>query len=316
VPSLVLLNFTFQTPSTQSGINFKFILYSSSTTLHHQSSFFSSLKNQMDSASTDSTLSQEALSARLSDCKSGRDEANCSKLQLTILSPTINIDSLHKLNLSNNNLDNSCMFLFSDLCGLPNLTLLNISSNKLAGLINPPKNPKLLVLNLSKNEITGFSNPFPPQLKALVVTNNKLTEVPTGLPSDLTDLILSHNEITELKLEGLPSQLERISLAHNKIEALPLDFSGLEYCKNISVNGNNLKKLPNQFPKYLEILDYGNNSLLNVCASLFDGLSLAYLANVNFKGTFSSIKSYEKEIPRMRTIIQLRLLSKCHGFEF
>jgi leucine-rich repeat protein SHOC2 len=141
------------------------------------------------------------------------DEANCSKLSLTCLGinilpsntsdNSINIDSLHKLNLSNNSLTNSCLFLFTSLAGLPNLTLLNLSSNKLEGIIVPPKNSKLLVLNLSHNELTGFSDSFPPSLKALVVTHNKLTEIPAGLKSlsELNNLMLSYNEITECELE-------------------------------------------------------------------------------------------------------------------
>jgi Leucine-rich repeat (LRR) protein len=187
--------------------------------------------------------------------------------------------------LSNNSLTNDVLFHFTVMAGFPNLTLLNLSGNKLAGVIPVPKNSRLMVLNLSHNEITGFSDStFPSSLKALVITHNKLTEIPAGLPSSLNNLMLSYNEITSCELNRLPATLERFSLSHNKIETLPIDFTTLTELRNANFNGNGLKKLPVQFPSSLEILDFGNNSLLNICASLFSGLSLTSLANINFKG--------------------------------
>ena len=129
------------------------------------------------------------------------------------------------------NLDLSCLDLSSipsDVFeNLPQLTILNLSSNELTTLTLPASMPQLTLLDLSFNKLTILTFPDSmPQLTLLDLFRNRLTTLtlPDSMPL-LTKLHIAENQLTTLTLPASMPQLTSLDLFFNKLTTLTLPAS-------------------------------------------------------------------------------------------
>lgn len=153
---------------------------------------------------------------------------------------THSVKTLHLFNNSIEVLDSVVI------CGLRNLTLLNLNNNRIKEL--PPQINRL------------------PYLKVLSLDHNKITELPCEIChlSELEELNLNSN-----LLQGLPfdiaflRKLKKLNLRKNRIEVIPDGLCQCNKLQVLDVAGNRIKSFPAEFEKLpLKELYCEENNLL------------------------------------------------------
>lgn len=187
--------------------------------------------------------------------------------------------SLRMLNLSDNQLDELPPFT-----KLENLTVLNVSHNKLCYI------PQTLSLLRS--------------LKALILNDNQIASTANvEYLTTVNTLILSHNKLTDNAITGLGRMrhLTKLALAHNDLHRLP-DMRGARELRELRLNDNRITGIERQLADChsLQVIDLGNNLLRD-----FEFLrALAHLRhtirNVNLRGNPIAKTDAEELAKRIR----------------
>lgn len=227
------------------------------------------------------------------------------------------LSALKRLELEDNAL--TTIFNENTLIPLPNLSVINLSNNKMNEihplLFESSANLEYVWINgnnLSSLHIATFRNTI--KLKGMALGNNKITNIEAGMLNRLVDLVeleLSFNSLEELPIfegieklafldvdnnqiktilpntfEKLPN-LESLRLTNNLIEKLEAGtFSNQKKLRRLSVNHNQLSNLEADVfasLEVLEVLDLSNNRLSRLNGNAFAGLSslIRLFANTN-----------------------------------
>lgn len=185
--------------------------------------------------------------------------ANCTFRNLSMIPLKLPTD-LWSLNISYNHLHS---FVFHDLQNYPNLTLLDLSFNKLVSVErcnNSSPNYKLKTLILSSNlikDISGRQFSSLKDLRELNVANNELNTIEDTAfvkLSNLKILNLSRNKIKAIAKHSFADliKLSSLSLNNNKLGYFKLDTVntvGLRILKKLEIQdlSNGDSQYPNQF---------------------------------------------------------------------
>ncbi|CAN0853480.1 Calmodulin-binding receptor kinase CaMRLK [Linum grandiflorum] len=156
-----------------------------------------------------------------------------------------NLSHLHVINLSHNSLHGH---LPTWLWSKPNLTLLNLSFNRLGGPVgstrpDPPSSIK--ILNLSSNRFTNNSIKLAsfPNLQTLDLSFNELRHLPSGFDklTNLQTLNISGCRISgDIKTFSKIPSLNHLDVSNNLLTgAFPSDFPPLTGLKSLNISFNN-----------------------------------------------------------------------------
>lgn len=198
--------------------------------------------------------------------------------------------SLCRLDLSMNEISR-----LSGFASVPNLSLLNVSSNKLetdGSLEELRYLPELRTLNIGSNpKIKSIrSHIVKPltKLQALIAHECGFERVPfiRFLPN-LNSLILSRNSLTEFSMREMGSfhNLTKLSLGHNQLEAFP-QVSTLVNLQELRVNNNMIPEIPEAIRenKRLKVLDISHNRISSWANIQLLSDNLPMLTNLSLKG--------------------------------
>ncbi|GLC42496.1 hypothetical protein PLESTF_000760700 [Pleodorina starrii] len=132
----------------------------------------------------------------------------------------------------------------------PDCTTLKLGRNQFNALPLGvfPRLPNLVLLDLSKNKLAGIPNDIATcrAMKTLLLGHNNLKIIPPGifLLAGLEQLDLNHNRLTDA---GGPwyhlSSLQSLNLAHNKLRMLPPDIGWLPLT-SLELEGNEQLRVP------------------------------------------------------------------------
>ncbi len=169
-------------------------------------------------------------------------DASRNKLK-KVRSKDINIDSLTRLNLENNNIKRICF----------------------------PKNSAIESLNLSNNELRRipFSMRKLKHLKSLTISNNHIKRIPRFLKrmEQLSSLEINFNKIkpTRADIRRLKN-IEILLLAGNNIATIPTNINDLEKIKKLNFSKNKLNSVPPEFALLdsLEIIIFYKNEFTQI----------------------------------------------------
>ncbi|CAA0836650.1 Leucine-rich repeat protein kinase family protein [Striga hermonthica] len=205
----------------------------------------------------------------------------------------LNLRSLRKLSLANNNLTGGLSF---DLSQLPHLKVLNLSENRLSGSVS-----------------SGFFTPCGPLTSISLAKNNFSGPLPLGI--------------------GNCPLLETIDLSWNKLSGrLPGTMQSLSSCSNLILGGNGFESSVPQWigeMRSLEILDLSENSftgqlpdslaklqslkILNVSQNMLSGnlpswvfrlgLEQVLFSNNRFSGRLENVFDLSTENSREKVVI-------------
>ncbi|MDP3533205.1 MAG: leucine-rich repeat domain-containing protein [Alphaproteobacteria bacterium] len=204
---------------------------------------------------------------------------NCN---IESLPPEIcNLTNLTILDLSNNKLQNLPISFYE----LGGLQYLYLSSNNIDTLPEEIEGLKSLInLNLSNNKISVFPNNITtlPKLEYLCVENNQLTTLPEeiGNLNTLIQIDLSNNKIKEIPNSVVNLQnLKGLYIEYNNIKILPENFNNLIKIEVINLYHNEIKSLPYNFEllPQLQDLNLGHNKLESLPENIGKLLSLKNL---------------------------------------
>ncbi|XP_078527451.1 platelet glycoprotein Ib alpha chain [Lissotriton helveticus] len=189
----------------------------------------------------------------------GKSETNCSQQSLSDV-PVSSIPTGTDVLLLNFN--NLRLVSTSSFAGLPGLSKLDLSNNKLTKLDTSDPLP-LEELNLSNNSLAqapslvGFK-----KLTKVVLAHNSITDVPDdvfrGLDK-LKEIDLQGNQIAFLSDQVFEDLhvLESLDLSFNQLRILPRHLvSSLQMLNRFYLSGNRLTELPDQFFEGLDALAY------------------------------------------------------------
>ena len=148
---------------------------------------------------------------------------------------------------------------------LPNLSSLDLQTNKISSLWSFHSFPSLSKLCLSHNHVTQMkqssdkekkSNIFFPNLKALFLDNNEIKNISSlhlGTIKKLETLFLHDNELMSISNLQELKMLQHLTLDRNKLECgCSDDFSQLTQLKELYIEGNRIKFL--QFFRHMKSL--------------------------------------------------------------
>ena len=179
------------------------------------------------------------------------------------------IQSLKELNLSYNIIEKFPLCILT----LPNLSILNISNNKLKTFPSE---------QLSFDNIKTFTS----NLTCLDLSFNNLTIVPEsiGMFSKLVSLIMLNNNITSINnLQKMKlNKLETINLGNNKIEKIPNQlYRNFPNLKVFIIENNNLTDIPTDFCllNELNVVNFYGNPIKKIRSDLLANAQnlIAYL---------------------------------------
>lgn len=161
---------------------------------------------------------------------------------------------LKKLDLSNKNI--SLLNIIDD---YTNITLLDLSNNKLSKLPN------------------NFNKLFP-NLKILFLTNNLFEDIPECLLySKITILSIKNNKIQ--KIDNLPITINWLMATNNNITNINY-ITNLINLRKLSLSGNFISEIPEEINKLhnLELVRFSNNNITIINKNCLELPKLTYIA--------------------------------------
>ncbi|GJQ89714.1 leucine-rich repeat-containing protein [Tanacetum coccineum] len=170
------------------------------------------------------------------------------------------------------------------ICNISSLAYLDMSNNRIIGVIPKNISSSLQVLNVKSNKIEGS---FPPSICNM---------------SFLASLDISDNNIGRVIPEcvGNMNTLSMINLGTNNFHGtIPNVFNASVFLEGLILNGNQLEgEVPHSLSKcrYLKVLDLGNNKLSGTFPIWLGGLSgleVLVLRSNNFHGPIETSKPIE-----------------------
>ncbi|MCP4107686.1 MAG: AAA family ATPase [Desulfobacteraceae bacterium] len=170
---------------------------------------------------------------------------------------------------------------------LNNVTILNLSNNKLSSL---------------PSSIGNFIN-----LKQLIIQNNRLSLLPReiGNLKKLQILNLSNNQLTFLPpLVGNFINLKQLIIQNNRLSLLPREIGNLKNLHTLNLAGNNLEKLIKEIEqlKNLKTFILDNNKLFNIPREIGNLTNLESLSLLN-----NNLKRLPESIINLTKLKQLIL---------
>lgn len=163
----------------------------------------------------------------------------------------------------------------SNLSGLENLHVLNLTSNQISKL-NLTNLQNLETLDLTNNSITNLTNfQFPFKLNNLNLTLNKLSfDSNVTFPLNLTNLNMSNNNLTIAENVYFTGRLKKLDLRSNRVSSVET-FGNLTELEELYLSNNNITELNNQsFSRLfsLILLDLSRNRIADLTGKIFTGL--------------------------------------------
>ncbi|KAK7373875.1 hypothetical protein VNO80_07295 [Phaseolus coccineus] len=224
--------------------------------------------------------------------------------------PSNNISSilpnLHILNLSTNHIQGSISPEFGQLILLDTLDL---SDNRLSGEI--PKNISgdgslLKCLKLSHNELDGPILPTLKYLEQLFLDDNSFYG---SIPSSFFNSSLQHLDLSYNNLVGkLPSvvgnlsNLKTLSLSSNHLEgSIPTRLVELEYLSYLDISDNNLTgSVPSFVNSSVNYIHLSNNRLSGLSKRMFSKRSFLMMLELSYNEITSSIQDMMQDLADTR----------------
>ncbi|KAL2335362.1 hypothetical protein Fmac_016575 [Flemingia macrophylla] len=174
------------------------------------------------------------------------------------------------------------------------LSDLNVSHNKLSGVLPSIKTGHMSKWDFSFNNLSGPLPPFPPNVFSLSLSNNMFSGSVSSIcamsPKFLTYLDLSSN----LLVGPLPNCWEKykylkvLNFNNNSLSGrIPTSFGSLEEIQFIRLNNNKFSgEIPSfQTPRMnLRYIDFGDNILEGTLPTWFSGLSVLLLGRNKIQG--------------------------------
>ena len=254
-----------------------------------------------------------------------------------------NLSFLHSLLMKQSGI---AVIDYDALACCPNLTVLNLDSNKLTQLPNMRNVRHLENLHVSYNELDSLPEDLcetNPRLVVLQAQKNNIRTIPRFSRCKAIYTIALHNNSIQTIPEGTFANLTRLynlDLSRNEIEALPSGvFSRLYDLNTLRLDENNIKELPNDTlsdcvslfslnlgSNRIERLEKGtfcNNTLLdeiwlhNNSISYIDdeafpeGMTDLKLLNLSFNPDLESWKLPRQGFPKLR-VIALEKMFRLH----
>ncbi|MEO2126615.1 MAG: leucine-rich repeat domain-containing protein [Christiangramia sp.] len=246
-----------------------------------------------------------------------------------------NIDSVFRLNLSNQNLKK----LPPEIFDLVNLQELNVSQNSLSDLQGLEKLKKIQVLNIGMNDFQSFPNEITKleNLKILKIWWNKIETFPNDFYKnnklveelDMTSMFEFDFENNLNKIH-LFENLRQLNLGNNQIPDLRIQFSKLknlevlgyirqdsidlkELCielkncsnlRTIHLSVNGIKELPNEILllENLEELNLYKNQIKTLPTDIVKMEKLKKISLIGNPIDENEIKEVEKQMPNTKII--------------
>lgn len=188
---------------------------------------------------------------------------------------------LRELRLPNNALLDLPDMLFSAGAGLPQLQVIDISSNRLRSLPSSiVRLPNLQVLNVSSNEIVELPDlSCLAAFKTLNVTQNAISALPMQLPTSISVLLAANNQLAKLPSLAGCMALSELDVRANVLTALPPTLADCAKLKSLRCSGQaggwadrKLGKLLQQEGKLKPILNhlrYSSSAVFHCNAAFF-----------------------------------------------
>lgn len=162
---------------------------------------------------------------------------------------------LRELRLPNNALFELPDVLFSAGAGLPQLQVIDISSNRLRALPGSiVRLERLLVLNAAANELGDLPDlSCLAVLKTLNVAQNAIAALPAQLPITLSALLAADNQLEELPPAlGLCTTLSELDVSSNMLAALPTQLADCVRLKSLRCSGQKAAWIDRKLGKLLQ----------------------------------------------------------------
>lgn len=154
--------------------------------------------------------------------------------------------------------------------GIPNISIINISNNRIAGFKVPAKSwLSMTQLNLSKNVFTELPLSLfdVASIKTLQVANNLLSHVQPqfNFLQNIANLDISSNILENVEGLSFLFNLKSLNASKNKITNMSHNFGGFSDLQELHLDDN-----PLDFPP-IEVTSMGSQSTLALMRQLFEG---------------------------------------------
>ncbi|CAH8563776.1 unnamed protein product [Dicrocoelium dendriticum] len=203
----------------------------------------------------------------------------------------------------------------SFICELTNLSLLNLSGNRLLSIPNEISNLRCLkVLDLSTNNISIMPEGIfkLKMLQSLDISENGISELPASISKlrGLQVLACASNKLHVIPEEiSHLSNLQILNLINNKLSFLPISIGNLKSLLVIHVDHNELDHIPSQLfhCSSLTELSVSNNFIFGYLSSEIG--SLTNLRALNLSS--NQLKKFPAELSQLEKLEYLNLNGNC-----
>ncbi|WCC41728.1 leucine-rich repeat domain-containing protein [Tenacibaculum finnmarkense] len=206
---------------------------------------------------------------------------------------------------------------------LTELSLLNISQNKIKNIDHIDKLTKLSKLEISNNDIAKIENIDKlTNLSFLSVSKNKISKIENiDKLTNLTQLYLSYNEITKIENIDKLTNLSSLDISHNlitKIENIEklTNISELYISANLITKIENIEKLTNLSQLFIyqnKISKIENiDKLINLSTLILNDNEITRIENIEKLTNLSLLYLFRNKITKIENIDKLINLSLLH----
>ncbi|XP_020234250.1 receptor-like protein EIX1 [Cajanus cajan] len=184
------------------------------------------------------------------------------------------------LQISNTSIMDTFPKWFGDISS--SLSYLNVSHNKLSGVLPSIKTGLMSKWDFRFNNLSGSLPLFPPNVYSLFLSNNMFSGSVSSICS-MSPMFLTYLDLSSNLLAGpLPNCWDKfkylwvLNLANNSLSGrIPSSFGTLKEVQSIHLNNNNLSgEIPSLAPSIdLRFIDFGDNILEGTLPTWFDVLN-------------------------------------------
>ncbi|KAL2335365.1 hypothetical protein Fmac_016578 [Flemingia macrophylla] len=195
------------------------------------------------------------------------------------------------LQISNTSIVDSIPKWFGDISS--SLSYLNVSHNKLSGVLPSIKTGLMSKWDFSFNNLSGPLPPFSPDVSSLFLSNNIFSGSVSSICA-MSQRFLIYLDLSSNLLTGpLPNcwgnfeYLTVLNLANNSLSGrIPNSFGNLDHIQSIHLNNNNFSGEIPSLPGHnmLTLIDFGDNILEGTIPTLFSGLIVLRLRGNKIQG--------------------------------